>query len=107
MGNKVVDRFGDDLSGLTFSIWGLSFKPGTDDVREATSIVVISELIKRGAKIKAYDPQATEEFKRAIDDEFDFELFEEKLNQKIIFDGRNIYDKKIEKLGFELFQIGC
>lgn len=68
--NKVVDRFGDDLSGLTFSIWGLSFKPGTDDVREATSIVVISELIKRGAKIKGYDPQATEEFKRAIDDEF-------------------------------------
>ncbi len=137
--NKVVDRFGDDLSGLTFSIWGLSFKPGTDDVREATSIVVISELIKRGAKIKAYDPQATAEFKRAIDDEFlssiefaenrydaldgadalilitewkefrylDFELFEEKLNQKIIFDGRNIYDKKIENLGFELFQIGC
>ena len=137
--NKVVDRFGDDLSGLTFSIWGLSFKPGTDDVREATSIVVISELIKRGAKIKAYDPQATAEFKRAIDDEYlssiefaenrydaldgsdalilitewkefrylDFELFEEKLNQKIIFDGRNIYDKKIENLGFELFQIGC
>ena len=68
--NKVVDRFGDDLSGLTFSIWGLSFKPGTDDVREATSIVVISELIKRGAKIKAYDPQATAEFKRAIDDEY-------------------------------------
>ncbi|WP_304105778.1 UDP-glucose/GDP-mannose dehydrogenase family protein, partial [Methanobrevibacter ruminantium] len=132
--NKVVDRFGDDLSGLTFSIWGLSFKPGTDDVREATSIVVISELIKKGAKIKAYDPQATEEFKRAIDDEYlssiefaenrydaldgsdalilitewkefrylDFDLFEEKLNQKIIFDGRNIYDKKIEKLGFEL-----
>lgn len=137
--NKVVDRFGEDLSGLTFSIWGLSFKPGTDDVREATSLVVISELIKRGAKIKAYDPQATAEFKRAIDDEYlssiefaenrydaldgsdalilitewkefrylDFELFEEKLNQKIIFDGRNIYDKKIEKLGFELFQIGC
>lgn len=137
--NKVVDRFGDDLSGLTFSIWGLSFKPGTDDVREATSIVVISELIKKGAKIKAYDPQATEEFKRAIDDEYlssiefaenrydaldgsdalilitewkefrylDFDLFEEKLNQKIIFDGRNIYDKKIESLGFELYQIGC
>ena len=68
--NKVVDRFGDDLSGLTFSIWGLSFKPGTDDVREATSIVVITELIKKGAKIKAYDPQATEEFKRAIDDKY-------------------------------------
>ena len=137
--NKVIDRFGDDLSGLTFSIWGLSFKPGTDDVREAPSLVVISELVKRGAKIRAYDPQATEEFKKAIDDEClssiefapnrygaldgsdalilitewkefrypDFDLLEEKLNQKIIFDGRNIYDKKIEHLGFELFQIGC
>ena len=137
--NKVVDRFGEDLSGLTFSIWGLSFKPGTDDVREATSLVVISELVKKGAEIKAYDPQATEEFKKAIDDEClssiefapnrygaldgsdalilitewkefrypDFDLLEEKLNQKIIFDGRNIYDKKIENLGFELFQIGC
>ena len=137
--NKVVDRFGDDLSGLTFSIWGLSFKPGTDDVREATSLVVISELVKKGAEIKAYDPQATEEFKKSIDEEClssiefspnrygaldgsdalilitewkefrypDFDLLEEKLNQKIIFDGRNIYDKKIENLGFELFQIGC
>ena len=137
--NKVIDRFGDDLSGITFSIWGLSFKPETDDVREATSLVVISELVKKGAEIKAYDPQATEEFKKAIDDEClssiefapnrygaldgsdalilitewkkfrypDFDLLEEKLNQKIIFDGRNIYDKKIENLGFELFQIGC
>ena len=137
--NKVVDRFGDDLSGLTFSIWGLSFKPGTDDVREATSIIVISELIKRGAKIKAYDPQASEEFKKVVDVKYlssiefvenrydaldnadalilitewkefrypDFDLLEEKMNHKIIFDGRNIYDKKIERLGFELFQIGC
>ena len=137
--NKVIDRFGDDLSRITFSIWGLSFKPGTDDVREAPSLVVISELVKRGAKIRAYDPQATEEFKKAIDDEClssiefapnrygaldgsdalilitewkefrypDFDLLEEKLKKKIIFDGRNIYDKKIENLGFELFQIGC
>ena len=137
--NKIVDRFGDDLSNITLSVWGLSFKPGTDDVREATSLVVVSELIGKGAKIKAYDPQANDEFRRAIGDdclssiefvdnrydaldnsdglvlitewkEFrypDFDLLEEKLNQKVIFDGRNIYDKKIEKLGFELFQIGC
>ena len=137
--NKIVDRFGDDLSGITLSVWGLSFKPGTDDVREATSIVVVSELIKRGAKIKAYDPQASDKFKKAIGEDYlasiefvgnrydalndsdglvlitewkefrypDFALLEEKLNQKIIFDGRNIYDKKIESLGFELYQIGC
>ena len=137
--NKIVKRFGDDLSGLTFAVWGLSFKPGTDDVREATSLVVISELVKRGAKIKAYYSQATEEFKKAIDDDYlpsiefkqsryeaidgcdalilitewkelrnpDFDLLSEKLNQKIIFDGRNIYDKKIRNLGFELYQIGC
>lgn len=137
--NKIVNRFGDDLSGITLSVWGLSFKPGTDDVREATSIVVVSELIKRGAKIKAYDPQAIDKFKKTIgvnylnsiefvgnryDALYDsdglilitewkefrypgFALLEDKLNQKIIFDGRNIYDKKIESLGFELYQIGC
>lgn len=136
---KVTDRFGDDLSGLTFAVWGLSFKPYTDDVREATSLIVISELIKRGAKIKAYDSHAMDEFRNAIGEEYldsiefvenrygaiegcdalilitewkefrnpDFSLLSEKLNQKIIFDGRNIYDKKIKKLGFELFQIGC
>lgn len=136
---KVTDRFGDDLSGLTFAVWGLSFKPYTDDVREATSLIVISELIKRGAKIKAYDSHAMDEFRNAIGEEYldsiefvenrygaiegcdalilitewkefrnpDFTLLSEKLNQKIIFDGRNIYDKKIKKLGFELFQIGC
>jgi UDPglucose 6-dehydrogenase len=138
--DKVVKRFGEDLSGLTFALWGLAFKPGTDDVREATSLVVASELVKRGAKIKAYDPQATEEFMRAMDDEYldsikfaksryeviegsdalilitewkefrnpDFDYFAEKLNQKVIFDGRNIYYKKILKnMGFELYQIGC
>ena len=137
--NKVVDRFGDDLSGLTFCIWGLAFKPYTDDVREATSLTVISSLIDKGAKIKAYDSHATEEFKRAIDDKYldsiefgsnrfdvidnadalilitewrefrnpDFDLLGDKLNQKVIFDGRNIYNKKITEKGFELFQIGC
>ncbi|MDY0781360.1 UDP-glucose/GDP-mannose dehydrogenase family protein [Tenacibaculum sp. IB213877] len=61
--NKVIRRFGDDLSGLTFGLWGLAFKPGTDDMREAPSIYVIKELVKRGAKIKAYDPKAIEEAK--------------------------------------------
>ena len=137
--NKVTKRFGEDLSGLAFAIWGLAFKPGTDDVREATSLVVVRELVKRGAKIRAYDSQAIEEFKKAIDDkclesikfydnryetvqgadslilitewkEFrtpDWMYLKEKLNQSIIFDGRNIYNKKIRDLGFELYQIGC
>ena len=137
--DKVTKRFGEDLTGLIFAIWGLSFKPGTDDVREATSLVVASELIKKGAKIQAYDSQAIEEFKKAIDPEFsdsitfmenrydavenadalilitewkefrtpDWEYLKEKLNQNIVFDGRNIYDKKIRDLGFELYQIGC
>ena len=56
--DKVVKRFGEDLSGMTFAIWGLAFKPGTDDMREAPSIYVSRELMKRGAKIKAYDPKA-------------------------------------------------
>ncbi len=136
---KVIDRFGEDLSGFTFAIWGLAFKPGTDDVREATSLVVASKLIDQGAKIKAYDSQATEEFIRTIDDKYldsiefvqnrydaldgadalilitewkefrnpDYDLLLEKLNHRVIFDGRNIYDKKIENKGFELYQIGC
>jgi UDPglucose 6-dehydrogenase len=137
--NKVVNRFGEDLSGITIGIWGLSFKPGTDDVREATSLVVISSLIDKGAKIKAYDPEAIEEFKKALDNKYldsieftqsrysavedcdalilitewkefrnpDFDLLSKSLREKIIFDGRNIYDKKISQMGFELYQIGC
>ena len=60
---KIVTRFGEDLTGFTFGIWGLSFKPGTDDMREAPSIYIIKELVKRGAKIKAYDPKAVDEAK--------------------------------------------
>ncbi len=59
--NKVTRRFGDDLQGKTFAIWGLAFKPGTDDMREAPSIYVIRELVKKGARIKAYDPKARHE----------------------------------------------
>lgn len=59
--NKVIKKYGEDLTGLTFGLWGLSFKPGTDDMREAPAIYVIKELVKRGAKIQAYDPKAIEE----------------------------------------------
>jgi len=60
---KIVKRFGEDLSGMTFALWGLSFKPETDDMRDAASIVVVNELTKRGAKIQAYDPKAIHEAK--------------------------------------------
>ena len=60
---KIVKRFGENLTGYTFGVWGLAFKPGTDDMREAPSIYVIKELVKRGAKIKAYDPKAVNEAK--------------------------------------------
>ena len=60
---KIVKRFGEDLTGYCFGIWGLAFKPGTDDMREAPSIYVIKDLISRGAKIKAFDPKAINEAK--------------------------------------------
>ena len=133
---KITSRFGYDLSNLTFAVWGLAFKPQTDDVRSAPSITIISELLKRGAKIKAYDSKAIETFKKEFDDEsiefttskydalddadalilitewkefrsLDLDELSKRLKQKIIFDGRNIYSKRIEEEGFELFQIGC
>lgn len=58
-----MERFGEELSGYIFAVWGLSFKPDTDDMREAASVTIINELTKRGAKIKAYDPKAEEEAK--------------------------------------------
>ena len=61
--NKIVKRFGEDLTGKTFALWGLAFKPGTDDMREAPAIYVVNELVKRGAKVKAYDPKAIDEAK--------------------------------------------
>ncbi|WP_010517335.1 UDP-glucose dehydrogenase family protein [Croceivirga radicis] len=61
--DKVIEHFGNDLSGKTFAVWGLSFKPGTDDMREAPSIYIINKLTELGAKIQAYDPKAVHEAK--------------------------------------------
>jgi UDPglucose 6-dehydrogenase len=61
MADKVIARFGEDLTGKTFAVWGLAFKPETDDMREASSITIINALTSRGAKIKAYDPKARHE----------------------------------------------
>lgn len=121
--NKIISKFGEDLSNLKFALWGLSFKPGTDDMRQATSIVLINELTSRGAKIKAYDPKAINvakqifsenqniEYKNSkysvLDDtdalilvtewkEFrspDFDEIKKRMKNKIIFDGRNQYDE--------------
>lgn len=121
--NKIIKRFGEDLTNYTFGIWGLSFKPNTDDMREAPSITIIKQLLLNGAKIKVYDPKAMEEAKKyylkdlpikycdlkykAIKNadamilltewkEFqspDFEKMARLLNKKIIFDGRNQYEQ--------------
>jgi UDPglucose 6-dehydrogenase len=136
--NKVLKRFGYNLEGKTFAIWGLAFKPGTDDMREAPAIYVINELTKRGAIIKAYDPKAINEakhhylrdnknvsyFENKYDvlensdalilltewKEFrspDFDLLKEKLNNPVLFDGRNQYSTfDLCKKGFEYYQIG-
>ena len=56
--NKILDRYQGDIEGKTFAVWGLAFKPKTNDMREAPSITIINELLKRGAKVQAYDPKA-------------------------------------------------
>lgn len=135
MVNKVESHFGKDLTGLTFAVWGLSFKPKTDDMREAPSIVIINSLLAAGAKVKAYDPIAMEEAKHDLKDtityskdgydalidadalllvtewpEFripNFDVMERLMKQKVVFDGRNIYDKKeLNTLGFDYYGIG-
>lgn len=133
--NKIINRFGENLKGKTFAVWGLSFKPKTNDMREAPSITIIEELQKRGAKIKAFDPKAMnnakEIFKNKIEcsksayealekadalilatewNEFrnpDFELIKKKLKSPIIFDGRNQYNQsQLKAQGFEYFGVG-
>ncbi len=120
----IESRFGNDLKGKNFGIWGLSFKPETDDMREAPSIIIVKELLKRGAKIKAYDPQAMKDAKEfwlkgaeveyveskydalnGVDasvlitewKEFrspDFDEMKKRMKNAIIFDGRNQYNKE-------------
>ncbi|MCP4115646.1 MAG: UDP-glucose/GDP-mannose dehydrogenase family protein [Desulfobacteraceae bacterium] len=71
---KIVDRFGNDLSGRLFAVWGLAFKPGTDDMREAPSVVLINDLVKAGATVRAYDPVAMNEARH----EFPRQWFDDK-----------------------------
>ena len=122
---KITKVFGNQLSGLRFAIWGLAFKPNTDDMREAPSRVVISELVKRGASVCAYDPVAMAEARRVINEpityadspmgalagadalviltewkEFrspDFEEIAKQLKAKRIFDGRNLYEPAVPR----------
>lgn len=65
---KITKHYGEDLTGITFGIWGLAFKPETDDIREAPALYLLDELVKRGAKLKAYDPEAVDTFKAAASD---------------------------------------
>ena len=123
---------------MQFGIWGLSFKPGTDDMRESASIYIVKELIRLGASVKVYDPKAMDNAKNHYFCEFeniaycndkyealsnsdalilltewpefrspDFKILKNKLNNPILFDGRNQFNVNImKKLGFEYYQIG-
>lgn len=132
---KIKDRFGGDLAGKTIAIWGLSFKPRTDDIREAPALVLIDQLLAHGATIKVHDPVARENVEAIYGDKLtycphhydtlegadalaivtewqqfrnpDFDYMKHKLRQPIIFDGRNLYDPQLmEDRGFEYSGIG-
>lgn len=132
---KIKAHFGENLKGRTFALWGLSFKPRTDDMREAPAISIINGLIEAGAAVKAYDPQAMEvaygifgdritlaknEYDAVQDadallivtewNEFrepNFEQIAKSLKSPVIFDGRNIYEPaKMASLGFTYFSVG-
>lgn len=132
---KVKRHFGANLSGCTFAVWGMAFKPRTDDMRDAPAITVIDSLLEAGADVHAYDPEATGEAKKifgqrvrfanrnydALDgasallvltewNEFrrpDFARVKRLLQRPVIFDGRNIYDPiDLLKLGFTYYSIG-
>jgi UDPglucose 6-dehydrogenase len=132
---KLKKHFKGKLKGLTVTLWGLSFKPNTDDVREAPSLYIIAALLKAGVTIRAYDPAAMEEMKRKIgssvkyyDSNYDalkgsdalllltewndfrrpdFERMKSLMNQPVVFDGRNIYDAKfMADRGFIYYGIG-
>jgi UDPglucose 6-dehydrogenase len=138
---RITTRFGRDLGGSAFGIWGLAFKPGTDDMREAPSVVLLQQLIEAGAKVQAYDPVALDVARRTLPAEWfksgrltltehqydaldgvtalalvtewkpfrypDFGVVKKRMNQPVIFDGRNLYDPvELRGLGFEYFGIG-
>jgi UDPglucose 6-dehydrogenase len=122
---KIIKLFGEDLSGKSFALWGLSFKPETDDMREASSLVIMAELFKRGATVQAFDPVAMDEVQHLLPNEPklqlmgtkeaalnncdaliictewkafrspDFDLMVEKLSAKTVFDGRNLYEPEM------------
>jgi len=132
---KILKYFSNDLKGKSVAIWGLSFKPQTDDMREAPSLVIIKKLLESGAKVKAYDPVAMTEAKYHFGDtisfyedqyealvdadclalitewpEFKFPKFEiikKLLTSPVVFDGRNIYDRnEMKRYGFRYYCIG-
>jgi UDPglucose 6-dehydrogenase len=133
--HKIKTYFGGDLKGRTIAIWGLAFKPETDDIREAPAITVIGMLRAEGANVKAYDPEAMENFKNMVTNEItycsnqyeaidgadalavvtewsafrspDYEKIKKLMKAPIIFDGRNIYNvKDMKEMGFVYDSIG-
>jgi UDPglucose 6-dehydrogenase len=130
LGDKIKARFGKDLKGRTFAVWGLAFKPNTDDMREAPSLTLIADLQAAGAKVRAYDPVAKPVLKDVVQAasaadalkgcdalavvtewaEFrapDFAALKKTLKTPAIFDGRNLYDPAMMRsLGFEYFGVG-
>jgi UDPglucose 6-dehydrogenase len=135
LGRKVRDIFGNDLGGRRFAIWGLAFKPETDDIREAPALELIQELLDSGADVTAFDPEAMENVKRIFGDKIafakdqyeaiegadaliivtewsefrnpNFERISQLLKHPMIFDGRNVYSlEKMQELGFYYESIG-
>ena len=133
--NKMAVHFRNNFKNRTIGVWGLSFKPKTDDIRESSSINLIGNLLKAGANVKAYDPAAMEETKRVLGNKIvyssdpyealeaadamvlmtewsefhlpDFRKMASLMKEKAIFDGRNIYDPaSIKKMGFKYYGIG-
>jgi len=132
---KITRHFGPELAGKTFAVWGLAFKPNTDDLREAPAITIINGLLQKGAKVKAYDPEARDGARKIFGSKIEitegpyqavqgadalvlvtewgefrhpnFERIRESLKSPVIFDGRNIYDAKIlRELGFAYYGMG-
>lgn len=133
--SKIVKHFNGELKGKTFAVWGLSFKPNTDDMREAPSLVIIEKLLAAGANVKAYDPVAMHEAKKDLGEQIEyakdsdealidadalliitewpefrtpnFKVMGKLMKNKLVFDGRNIYDlAEMKENGFEYYCIG-